>query len=73
MERILSSLLVVDDPCCSISSMTSTESRKNEVVKEFQCLLFLKLGELKSWLMMWRCNCLIDGTCKKTKHISLVL
>lgn len=66
-----SSLLVVVDPFCSISSITSTESRKNDVVKEFQCFLFFKLAELKSWLMMWRCNCRIDGTCNKKKHVKL--
>jgi len=32
----------------STSSMTSAELRKSAVVKEFQCFLFFKLGELKS-------------------------
>lgn len=49
----------------SISSITSTELRKKAVLKEFQCFLFLRYFELKSWLITWRCNCRIDGTCKK--------
>jgi len=72
IASIFSSLLAVADPCCSISSMTSTESRKNGVVKEFQCFLFFKLVESKSWLIMWRCSCRIDGTCKRTRHLGLL-
>lgn len=49
-------------PYFSSSSITSTESRKNSVLKEFQCFLCFKCCESKSWLITWRCNCLIDGT-----------
>lgn len=54
-------------PCLSISSITSTESRKKGELKEFQCFLFLRCSELKSWLITWRCNCRIDGHCNKRK------
>uniref|UniRef100_A0A7C9AMT9 Uncharacterized protein n=1 Tax=Opuntia streptacantha TaxID=393608 RepID=A0A7C9AMT9_OPUST len=49
-------------PHLSNSSITSTESRKNSVLKEFQCFLCFNCCESKSWLITWRCNCLIDGT-----------
>ena len=54
-------------PCLSISSIASVESRKKAVLKEFQCFLFFKGAESKSWLITWRCSCLIEGTCKMAK------
>ena len=58
----LSSSITVATPCFSISLIASAESRKNKVLKEFQCFLFFKCAESKSWLMTWRCSCCIDGT-----------
>lgn len=58
-------------PKFSTSLITSITSRKNSVLKEFQCFLCFKHCELKSWLITWRCNCLIDGTCfteQRTKN-----
>lgn len=61
----MSSSFNVARPNLSISSITSTESRKKALLKEFQCFLFLRCFESKSWLITWRCNCRIDGACKK--------
>lgn len=67
-----SSSFIVAFPWFLISSITSTESRKKAVLKEFQCFLFLRWLELKSWLMTCKCNCLIEGACKEGqfKHVN---
>lgn len=62
IDNSFSSSFNVAFPIFSISSITSAESRKNTVLNEFQCFLFLKCKELKSWLITWRCSCRIDGT-----------
>ena len=59
-------------PTFSTSASTSTESQKNAVVNEFQCFLFFKCSESKSWLMTWRWSCRIDGTLKKLQNIDTV-
>lgn len=58
----LSSSFSIAFPSLLSSSSTSTESRKKAVLKEFQCFLFFKCAELKSWLITCRCSCRIDGS-----------
>lgn len=65
IDNKLSSSFNVALPWLMISSSTSTELQKNAVLKEFQCFLFLRCLELKSWLITCRCSWRIDGACKK--------
>ena len=67
-SRLLPSFIMAF-PFLFTSSMTSTESRKKAVLNEFQCFLFLRWTELKSWLITWRWSCLIEGACK-IKHVN---
>ena len=55
-------------PSLLTSSSTSTESRKKQVLKEFQCFLFFKCAELKSWLTTCRWSCRIEGSWKRNAN-----
>lgn len=65
IDNTLSSSSSLAFPQPLISSITSTESRKKAVVNEFQCFLFFRCFELKSWLITCRWSCRIDGVCIK--------
>lgn len=54
-------------PQFSTSANISCESRKKSVVKEFQCFLFFRHGESRSWLITCMCNCCIEGTWSSTR------
>lgn len=70
MDNSFSSSFRVAFPKLPTSSITSTESRKYSVLKVFQCFLFFRCFESKSWLITCRCSCLIDGICKAAYNIS---
>lgn len=72
MDNMLSSSFRIAFPLLLTSSITSTESRKKAVLKEFQCFLFFKCVESKSWLITCRCSCRIDGSCKR-KHPKVLI
>lgn len=59
----LSSSLSVAFPLLLTSSIASTESKKKAVLNVFQCFLFFKCFESKSWLITCRWSCRIDGAC----------
>lgn len=61
-DNSFSSSFSIASPWLLTSSITSTESRKKAVLKEFQCFLCFKYVESKSWLMTCRWSRLIDGS-----------
>ena len=75
LSKLFSSPHGLTLPVFFSSSITPLESRKNAVVKEFQCFLFFMQGESKSWLTICMWSCLIDGSCRSCififiKHFS---
>lgn len=64
IDRKLSSLFDMTLPYSLISCITFTGSQKNGALNAFQCFLFLRCFESKSWL------CHIQGAYKKRQFIS---